>query len=157
RPAGDGLTRAGIAALAALREPGLLVRVPERDRGGLAAWLHGSRRRAADRLLVHGPGGALLAALALGDRSGLPSGAQDAFARLGIAHLLSVSGLHLALAAAFAYALGAALLRRSTRLAARCDTRDPARAAAVAAAFVYAVLTGFEVPVRRSFALVAAG
>ncbi|HVN39893.1 MAG TPA: DNA internalization-related competence protein ComEC/Rec2, partial [Myxococcota bacterium] len=157
RPPDDALTRAGIAALATLREPELLVRVPERDRGGLAAWLHGPRRRAADRLLALGPGGALLAALSLGDRSGLPSDAQDAFARLGIAHLLSVSGLHLALAAAFAYALCAGVLRRSTRLAARCDTRDAARAAAVAAAFVYAVLTGFEVPVRRSFALVAAG
>ena len=157
RPPGDGLTRSGIAALASLREPALLVRVPERDHGGLAAWLHGPRRRAADRLLAHGPGGALLAALALGDRSGLPSEAQDAFARLGIAHLLSVSGLHLALAAAFAYALCAGLLRRSARLAARCDTRDAARIAAVASAFVYAVLTGFEVPVRRSFALVAAG
>jgi len=157
RPEGEGLTRAGIAALAALREPALLVRVPERDHGGLAAWLHGPRRRAADRLLAHGPGGALLAALALGDRSGLPFEAQNAFARLGIAHLLSVSGLHLALAAAFAYALCAAGLRRSARLAARFDTRDLARIVAVAAAFVYAVLTGFEVPVRRSFALVAAG
>jgi competence protein ComEC len=153
---GERLAREGIGALALLADPALLVRLPERDRGGLAAALHPFRRRAADRLLAQGAGGGLLAALALGDRSGLSAADQDAFARLGLAHLLSVSGLHLAIAAALAYGLCARALRRSSALASRFDTRHAARAAAVAAAFVYALLTGFEVPVRRSFALVAA-
>lgn len=152
----DWLARAGVGALAALIEPGLLVRVPERDRGLLAAPLHALRRSAADRLLALGAGGGLLCALALGDRSGLAASHAEAFARLGLAHLLSVSGLHLALAAGLAYAGCATLLRRSAALAARCDTRDVARVAAVAAALVYALLAGFEVPVRRSFVLVAA-
>jgi len=156
RGEGEWLAREGIGALALLGDDPLLVRVPERDRGGLAAALHEPRRRAADRLLAQGAGGGLLAALALGDRSGLSTAHQDAFARLGLAHLLSVSGLHLAIAAALAYGGCAGLLRRSSALASRWDTRHPARAAAVAAAFAYALLTGFEVPVRRSFALVAA-
>jgi competence protein ComEC len=152
----EWLAREGIGALGLLGDEPLLVRVPERDRGGLAAALHGPRRRAADRLLAQGAGGGLLAALALGDRSGLSTADQDAFARLGLAHLLSVSGLHLAIAAALAYGGCALMLRRSSAWASRWDTRHPARAAAVGAAFAYALLTGFEVPVQRSFALVAA-
>ncbi|HEX5064478.1 MAG TPA: ComEC/Rec2 family competence protein, partial [Myxococcota bacterium] len=153
---GEWLAREGIGALAWLADPALLVRVPERDRGGIAPALHPLRRRAADRLLAQGAGGGLLAALALGDRSGLSGADEDAFARLGLSHLLSVSGLHLAIAAALAYGLCAGALRRSSALASRIDTRHSARVAAVAAALVYALLTGFEVPVRRSFALVAA-
>jgi competence protein ComEC len=156
RGEGEWLAREGIGALALLGDAALLVRMPDRDRGGLAAALHAPRRRAADRLLEQGAGGGLLAALALGDRSGLAVADQDAFARIGLAHLLSVSGLHLAIAAALAYGLCARLLRGSSALASRWDTRHPARAAAVAAALAYALLTGFEVPVRRSFALVAA-
>jgi competence protein ComEC len=153
----EWLARAGIGALAQLSDPQLFVRVPERDRGGPRAALHTLRLRAAARLRELGPGGALLRALALGDRSGLTPSDSDAFARLGLAHLLSVSGLHLALAAGLAYALAAACLRRAAPLAARCDTRLAARAVAVGAALLYALLTGFEVPVQRSLALVVAG
>ena len=60
-----------------------------------------------------GPGGGLLRALALGDRRDLGRRERRAFARLGIAHLLAVSGLHLALVAALAYRLAAVAVRVS--------------------------------------------
>ena len=46
---------------------------------------------------VGGEGGALLTALTTGDRSDMDGDTRVAFARLGIAHLLAVSGLHVAL------------------------------------------------------------
>jgi competence protein ComEC len=153
---GAALARAGIAAVATLVDPRLLVRVPERDRVDLAAPWHAPRRRAAARLHALGPGGALLAALALGDRSGLTPADEDAWARLGLSHLLSVSGLHLVLVAGLVYAPVAACLRRWAGLAARMDSRAVARWIAVLAATAYALLAGFEVPVRRSLVLVAA-
>jgi competence protein ComEC len=151
------LARSGIAALATLADPGLVVRMPERDRNRIAAQIHALRRRGADRLLALGPGGALLAALALGDRSGLTPAHEEAWARLGLSHLLSVSGLHLALVAGLAYAAALAVLRRSASLAARTDPRDVARGLAVLSALAYALAAGFGVPVRRSFVMVAAG
>jgi competence protein ComEC len=158
RPSGeDAQRRAGIGAVATLADPLLWVPIPERNRASLAGWLHPLRRRAADRLRALGPGGGLLCALSLGERAGLSPSAEDAFARLGLAHLLSVSGLHLVLAAGLAYAPALALLRRSRTITARRDARVLALLASLAAAAAYAVLAGFEVPVRRSLVLVVAG
>jgi competence protein ComEC len=150
------IARAGIGALAGLAHPALHVRVPAREGLRPLIAVHRARRRAAARLSAAGEGGALLRALGLGDREGLDEEARAAFASLGVAHLLAVSGLHLALVAALAYALAGRLLRRSAALAARFDTRLLALFAAFAAAFVYAVASGFGVPARRALVLLAA-
>jgi len=159
-PGGRGrlreLARAGIGATGRLTHPALHARVPEREGLRPLAALHRARATLDDRLSRTGPGGALLRALALGERAGLSSGAQDAFARLGLAHLLSVSGLHLVLVAGFAFTAAHALLGRWAWLAARQDTRAPALAVAVAGAVLYALLSGWDVPVRRSLLLVLA-
>lgn len=147
------LARAGIGAVGRLVDPALIARMPERDLAGLVQ-LHATRRRLAARLARTGQGGALLRALALGDRTGLDPATREHFASLGIAHLLAVSGLHLGLLAGAAYGLARRLLARSAWLAARLDTRDAARVAAVAAACAYALLSGFGVPVRRALVLV---
>ncbi len=158
RPGSDAsLARSGIAAVATLSDPRLLVRVPERDRNRITAAIHALRRHGAERLQALGPGGALLAALALGVRSGLAREHEEAWARLGLSHLLSVSGLHLALVAGLAYSAVLALLRRCASVAARSDPRDVARGLALLAALGYALAAGFGVPVRRSFVMVAAG
>ena len=157
RPATEQVhARAGIGAVATLAEPSLWVRVPEADRWSVAGGLHPLRRRAADRLRALGPGGGLLCALGLGERAGLAPEIEDAFARLGLVHLLSVSGLHLVLAAGLAYAIALFALRRLPALTARRDARAAALLAALGAASVYALLAGFEVPVQRSLMLVIA-
>jgi competence protein ComEC len=146
--------RAGIGARAPLAHPELAVRRPDAEGLRPLAPLHRLRARAAARLGREGRGGALVAALGVGDRGGLDAGARDAFRRLGVSHLLSVSGLHLALAAALAFRLALAALVRRVPARWRADPREAALGAAVAVAAVYAVLAGFEVPVRRSLALV---
>jgi competence protein ComEC len=142
--------REGIGAVGRLVDPALHARIPQRDaRGPLGLW-QGARARLGRRLARAGPGGALLRALALGDRADLPEAAREAFARLGIAHLLAVSGLHLGLLASLVYGgirLGPG---RLAWLAARRDTRAIALVAGVVAAAAYAVLAGWGVPVRRA-------
>jgi competence protein ComEC len=150
------LARAGIGATGRLAHPALHARVPEREGWRPLAALDAARSELDQRLVRLGPGGGLLSALALGERSGLSPGVQDAFTRLGLAHLLSVSGLHLALMAGLAYGLASAALRRSAWLAARRDTRAAALAAAALGAVLYALLSGWQVPVRRSLLLVLA-
>jgi competence protein ComEC len=142
--------REGIGAVGRLVDPALHARIPERSARGLLGLWQGARARLGLRLAQAGPGGALLRALALGDRADLPEAAREAFARLGIAHLLAVSGLHLGLLASLVYAAIRLGPGRLAWLAARRDTRPIALVAGVLAAAVYAVLAGWGVPVRRA-------
>ncbi len=148
--------RAGIAAVGRLLHPSLHARLPARDAGRWLAPLHRLRARIAERLEAAGPGGALLRALALGHSGSLPQATRDAFARLGVAHLLAVSGLHLALGASLAYAGLRRSVGHSAWLAARGDTRPLCLLGALCAATVYALLAGWGVPVRRALVLLAA-
>jgi competence protein ComEC len=147
------LDRGGIGAQGRLVHPALHVRMPEREGPRPLAGLHARRAAWSERMAVAGAGAGLLRALALGDRRGLPQAQRDAFARLGIAHILAVSGLHLALVASLFFAAVRWTLGRSAALAARRDTRVFALGAGVAAAVIYALLSGWGVPVRRALAL----
>ncbi len=147
------LARRGVGALGAPSHPDLVVRLPDQEGARPLAWLHAFRAAASQRLLAYGEGGALLAALALGDRGGLDAARREQFRRLGLTHLLSVSGLHLVLVGALLYGVARRVLRILPLVA---DRRRTALATAVLAASGYAVLAGFEVPVRRSLVLLLA-
>jgi len=146
------LARAGIGRVADVPSPAL-VEIVEEPSGNPLISIANRRSEASAVLRRTGRGGALLAALALGDQDGLPERDRRAWAALGIAHLLSVSGLHLALAAGAAYAGASRILRRSARLCERCDTRRAALAFGVLAASGYALLAGGATPALRSLAM----
>ena len=150
--------RRGVGASAWLLAPGLLVRLPggESDDSHLASGVALLRDRIRARLLSLGPGGPLLAALAVGDRSALAPSQRDAWSRLGISHLLAVSGLHLGLVAAAAYGLLRFGLVRVTALSLRIDVRTPALALSGLAACLYAGLAGWGVPVQRALVFLLA-
>ena len=101
------------------------------------------------------PQNGLLAAFVVGDRSGISHESYEVLRRAGIAHLVSVSGAHIALAAGFAALLTALLWRRSLRLTAMMPAGKAALLAALPLALGYALLAGFGVPVRRSFLMLA--
>jgi competence protein ComEC len=151
--------RRGIGARASLVDERRAVRVLRSEKRGLvssvAVRLGASfdRRRAAirDRLLASGRSGALLASLSIGDRSGLPNETRDAFARLGLAHLLAVSGLHLSMLAGLAFWSARRAWLRCDPLARRVDARPVAMLFALSAAGVYAAMCGFALPVRRAW------
>jgi competence protein ComEC len=98
----------------------------------------------------------VLEALLLGEQGRIPAGVRDAYARAGVAHVLSVSGLHVALVALGTAGLAGALLRRAPRLAAGGHARHAALAAGMAAAWGYALLAGSQAPGLRSAAMAAA-
>jgi competence protein ComEC len=148
------LARRGVGATATLRHPRLHATIQHR---APKPWdlLAEFRRRGARRLAAEGPGGELLAALGLGEAALLGPAPRAALARLGLSHLVAVSGLHLWLVAAPLYLATAALLRRSAALTARTDTRRGAVALALAGSALYAVLTGLAAPVQRALACLA--
>ena len=92
----------------------------------------------------------VLAALAVGDQSAIDRDDWDLFRRSGIAHLVSISGLHVTM---FAWCAGA-LIARLWRCSSRAPLWLPAPSAALwggfAAAAGYAVLSGWGVPAQRT-------
>lgn len=148
------LARRGIGALATLAHPALHREVS--PAGGARAGLAALRRRGASALTARGRGGALLAALAFGEGHGLGPEVRETWARLGLSHLLAVSGLHLALVSGLAYTVARRLWLRLPAGRIPLDPRRAALAPALAAALAYAALTGLGVPVRRALLLLAA-
>ncbi|MGI9337270.1 MAG: DNA internalization-related competence protein ComEC/Rec2 [Gammaproteobacteria bacterium] len=98
-------------------------------------------------------GGALLAALVVGDRSQMTEEQWRVLRRTGTAHLFAISGAHLSIAAGFAAFLVAFLWRRSQRLTGRMPAQKAALLVSIPMAFAYALLAGMEVPVQRSFVM----
>jgi competence protein ComEC len=93
---------------------------------------------------------ALVCALAAGLRSGLGPEWEDRFSRSGLAHVLSVSGLHVAALALVLAALLAGLLRTVPAVVRRLDARRPAALAALPLVWGYVVFTGNQPPAIRS-------
>ncbi|HEU4383021.1 MAG TPA: DNA internalization-related competence protein ComEC/Rec2 [Anaeromyxobacteraceae bacterium] len=136
----------GVAWEARARAPPLRLAAPSP-----LAWLEAGRDRfAAAAAALPAREAALVRAVGTGDQSGVSASDQEAFARSGLVHLLSVSGLHLAVVAFGARRAIRWLLHRSDAVASRLD---PGRASAMLAAPVaaaYALATGAQVPVVRS-------
>lgn len=150
------LQRQGIGAQAVLADSRLLIRIAEpksEARSGFETSVRrfrSARRAVSQRLAAAGEAGGLVRALVLGDRGGLTSTTRSAFAQLGIAHLLAVSGLHVAMVAGLAFFPLLAVLRRWQGLASRVDVRRGALFGALLIAVGYGAVAGWGIPVRRA-------
>ncbi|GAA4019725.1 ComEC/Rec2 family competence protein [Sphingomonas swuensis] len=89
-------------------------------------------------------------ALATGDQGSVLEEDADAMRRSGLAHLLSVSGLHIAAAVGFAYFLVLRLLGLIPALALRLNLVIIGFAAGALTGIAYTILTGMQVPTVRS-------
>ncbi|MCS6944316.1 MAG: DNA internalization-related competence protein ComEC/Rec2, partial [Sutterellaceae bacterium] len=97
----------------------------------------------------------VLIALVLGEQRAIPEHDWLLFQRTGIAHLVSISGLHITMIGALAALAAGALWRRRPALLARAPAQSAAAVAAVGAAFVYCLLAGWGVPAQRTFFMLA--
>ncbi|RZI71786.1 MAG: DNA internalization-related competence protein ComEC/Rec2 [Variovorax sp.] len=106
--------------------------------------------RIADRRLA-----GVIAALVTGDQGAIDRADWDIFRATGVAHLMSISGLHITMFAWLAAALVDSLWRRS----ARCMLWWPAPHAALAGgmllAGLYALFSGWGVPAQRTVCMLA--
>lgn len=114
------------------------------------------RLRTAIRERVADPGMAgVLAALSLGDQNAITHADWALFRDTAVAHLLSVSGMHVTLFAWLAAAVVAPLWRRSRWLCLRLPAPTAARWVGVAAALGYALFSGWGVPAQRTVLMLA--
>jgi competence protein ComEC len=103
---------------------------------------------------------AIAAALLIGDLDGVSDAQRSRYARAGVSHVLSISGLHVGLVAAGAYVLLRALLARSERLLLTASVPKLAMAGSLAPLALYGAIAGSNIATVRAelmAALVAAG
>ena len=100
--------------------------------------------------LPDAPYAGILVALAIGDQQAIDAELWQSFARTGITHLMSISGLHVTMFAGLAYVVINWLWRRSARLPLRLPAQHAAAAGGFLAAFLYCLLAGFAVPAQRT-------
>ncbi len=117
------------------------------------ARLHAERRALAEQVRALAPSpesAALFLTLAAGLRAELGDALEETFARSGLAHVLSVSGLHVAALALFALGALRRLLVRVWRRSHRFDARRVAAALSVPLVWAYVLYTGSQAPALRS-------
>jgi competence protein ComEC len=115
------------------------------------------REKARDRMLAALPGrpyAGVLIALAIGDQQAIDPAQWQLFARTGVSHLMSISGLHVTMVAGLFAALVSFCWRRSERLALALPAQKAAALAGFAGALAYCLVSGFAVPAQRTLYMV---
>ena len=117
----------------------------DRARNALTARIAGS---------IGGQAGAVAAALVTGKRGLIDEATNDVLRAAGIYHVVSISGLHMVLAAGVFFALARGLLALSPRLALGWPIKKIAALVGMAAASAYCVFSGAEVATERSLVMI---
>lgn len=103
--------------------------------------------------LTPGQGRELLRALILGQRGGLKTATRDAFAGIGAAHLLAISGLHLGMVWGLGFLLLRLLAAAWPGLALRIPAPKLAALGALIPCAAYAALAGASTPTLRALVM----
>ncbi|MDB5373775.1 MAG: hypothetical protein JWP04_2417 [Belnapia sp.] len=102
-----------------------------------------------------GPAGAVAAALITGGQSAIAGADLAAMRDSGLAHLLSVSGLHIVIVMGLSFGVLRWLLALLPWVALRLPVKAAAAVAALGTGGFYLLLSGSQVPMQRSFAMAA--
>ena len=97
----------------------------------------------------------LIAALVLGDQNAIDRVDWDVFRATGVAHLVSISGLHITMFAWGAAGLVGWLWRRSARLCLCLPAPSAALLGGVLLAFSYSLFSGWGLPAQRTCLMLA--
>lgn len=123
----------------------------------LSSAVENARESIADHIRgsIGGAEGEIAAALVVGVRAGIPEEINEAMRRTGIYHIISISGLHMALVAGTVMGL----LRGAFALFPDFSSRRPVKKYAAAAALfsiaAYLIISGVVVAAERSFIMLA--
>ena len=92
--------------------------------------------------------------LVTGEQRVITQQQYDTYRKAGIAHILSVSGFHMALLAGFIFFLIRGLLCCIPALALKLDTKKVAATVALGVTFFYLLLSGIQIPALRAFLMI---
>lgn len=139
-------------------QPVVKIEARQADASAMSAlldWFDGLRLSIGRRIQAELPGatGAMAMALIVGNQTALRADDVQAMRDSGLAHLTSISGLHIGLAAGIFFFGLRALLALIPPLALRFDIKKWAAVLALCGAFFYAGLAGMPVPTQRSLVM----
>jgi competence protein ComEC len=126
----------------------------DRFKAAILSWRLGITRRIESA--VPGPDGTIAAALITGTRAAISEEDTEAYRDSGLAHVLSISGLHLGLAGLGIFFVVRALLALSPRLALTQPIKKWAAVAAFLSASFYLLISGGGSPAVRSHLMLSA-
>jgi competence protein ComEC len=136
------------------RSPAVLIAKPAY--GSISQYIDRIRqdlaRHLRQNLSEHGD---FAAAILVGDRSQLDQLAVDSLRRSNLAHLLAISGLHMAIVTGTIFAGLRLAIAAIPYIALRINSKKLAATYAIAAGFIYLFLSGANVPAARAFIMVA--
>lgn len=142
----------------AVRAPEPLADPPEAPLG-LRLWaaVDGVRKGVEARIerALPGVSGAVAMALITGERGAIPKDTLTALRESGLAHVLAISGLHMALFAGALFWLVRAVLAAVPALALRYQIKKWAACAALAGGGFYLALSGAAIATQRAFMMMA--
>lgn len=126
--------------------------------GALASqWIARLRQKVGDRITaaISGEEGAVASALISGQRTGISEETNVALRQAGLAHVLSISGLHLALAAGVIMLSIRSVAAFFPDFSARHPIKKYAALASLFSSAFYLALSGADVAAQRSFVMIA--
>jgi len=152
---GQYLARRGIAVIGTVHGADEIYRLPAAGSWNFLRGVDQVRKKLASLIAENAPeGGPLLRALLLGEQSAVPEEVYRGFRNTGLAHLLSVSGLHLGLVAGMGFLLFRYLFGLSPWLMVHFNIHRLAGLLTFALVLGYALLAGASVPTMRSLIMV---
>jgi competence protein ComEC len=144
----------GVMATGSVSARGQPVRLSPGGPWSIDPW----RQRARDALfrqVAHARAAGLLAALSVGDQSAIAGDDWALFRNAGVAHLVSISGLHVTMFAWMASLILGACWRRSPAAMLWCPAPVAALWGGVALATAYALFCGWGIPAQRTVWMLA--
>jgi competence protein ComEC len=130
------------------------IAVPDGARGGnWREWLLRLRNDVTNRItsVLPGSSGGIAAALITGKRGAITEDVNQAFRDSGLAHLLAISGMNLALVGGIVFLVTRAAMALVPWVALRFPIKKIAAVFALVVMFLYLMISGASVPTARSF------
>ncbi len=123
----------------------------------LSAMVENAREAIAGHIResVDGAEGEIAAALIVGVRAGIPEAVNEAMRKTGIYHIISISGLHMALVAGIVMAMMRGAFALFPDFSSRHAVKKVAAAVALLSIAAYLVISGVVVAAERSFIMLA--
>lgn len=130
---------------------------PSTNVWSLSTGFQSLRMTISDRIRKHhdNAAGAIIIALLVGETTGIPASTLGAVRDAGLAHLLSISGVHVGMIAGMLFFWARLLVAAIPWLALRTDPKKLAALVAVTGATFYALLSGNSVPTQRSLLMLS--
>lgn len=101
------------------------------------------------------PENAILNAITIGDKAGIPQHTRTEFSKAGVAHILAISGLHVGAVAIAFFFLIKWLLKRSEYLLLRFQVPRIAAGMTILPIFLYTAIAGFSTSTVRAFIMIS--